>query len=92
MNRANVRMDNKQFGDAIIDYNECIKMMSIDGEDDKGLGKYPEYPDAFVGTIHMYTTNYYYYNLLLLPYFIAYDIFSSIKLNMIMFYFIFNNR
>jgi len=44
-----VRVDNKHFDEALGDYNECISLMKVDGEDSSGLGKYPEYPDAFVG-------------------------------------------
>jgi hypothetical protein len=47
--RANVRVDKKLFALAIEDYNQCIELMKIDGEDLKGRGKYPEYPDSFVG-------------------------------------------
>ena len=43
-------MDIKEFDDAILDYNECIRTMSVDGEYENGLGRYPEYPDAFVGS------------------------------------------
>ena len=35
--------------DAIDDYNEALKLMATDGENQDGTGKYPEYPDAFVG-------------------------------------------
>ena len=44
-----MRVDNKHFDEALSDYNECISLMKVDGEDSSGLGKYPEYPDAFVG-------------------------------------------
>ena len=47
--RANVRLDNKQFDKAIVDYNECIDLMKADGEDASGRARYPEYPDTFVG-------------------------------------------
>lgn len=47
--RANVRLDNKQFESAIADYNEALDMMSVDGEKEDGTGRYPEYPDTFVG-------------------------------------------
>jgi tetratricopeptide (TPR) repeat protein len=47
--RANVRLDNKQFMDAIKDYNEALELMKTDGERSDGIAKYPEYPDTFVG-------------------------------------------
>lgn len=31
------------------DYDECVQLMKSDGEDERGLGKYPEYVDTFVG-------------------------------------------
>lgn len=46
--RGNVRLDKKDFVKAIDDFNECIEMMSVDGENEKGAGVYPEYADAFV--------------------------------------------
>ena len=42
--RANVRLDNKQFDLAIGDYDTSLDLMKDDGEDTKGLGRYPEYP------------------------------------------------
>ena len=47
--RASVRVDNKNFKDAIVDYDEALQLMAVDGEDDKGIAKYPEYPDSYVG-------------------------------------------
>lgn len=47
--RANVRLDNKQFESAIADYNEALALMKVDGEKEDGTGRYPEYPDTFVG-------------------------------------------
>ena len=47
--RANVRLDNKHFDAALADYNEALQLMSYDGEKENGLGRYPEYPDTFVG-------------------------------------------
>lgn len=47
--RANVRLDNKQFDAALADYNEALELMKSDGEKEDGTGRYPEYPDTFVG-------------------------------------------
>lgn len=47
--RANVRLDNKQFKNALSDYDSAIDMMKTDGEKEDGTGRYPEYPDTFVG-------------------------------------------
>lgn len=47
--RANVLVDNKKFDAAIKDYDEALKLMSSDGEKEDGSGRYPEYPDTFVG-------------------------------------------
>lgn len=47
--RANVRLDNKKFTQSLADFNEAILLMSTDGEDSSGKGRYPEYIDAFVG-------------------------------------------
>ena len=49
MYSANVRVDNKDFNRAIEDYNKCIALMAIDGEDKGGKAVYGEYPDTFVG-------------------------------------------
>lgn len=47
--RANVRLDRKDFTSAIADYDRSIALMKEDGENEKGLGRYPEYADTFVG-------------------------------------------
>ena len=48
--RANVRVDKKDFVNAMSDYDQCIEMMSTDGEDSSsGRAQYGEYPDTFVG-------------------------------------------
>eukprot|EP01036_Dinobryon_divergens_P022444 gene22444-30699_t len=48
--RANVRVDKKDFANAMSDYDQCIEMMSTDGEDSSsGRAQYGEYPDTFVG-------------------------------------------
>eukprot|EP01041_Mallomonas_annulata_P009990 gene9990-20777_t len=47
--RANVRLDNKMFPAALEDYNKALSLMSTDGEKPDGTGRYPEYPDTFVG-------------------------------------------
>lgn len=47
--RANVRLDNKHFTDALADYNEAIDLMSPDGQKTDGTASYPEYPDTYVG-------------------------------------------
>ena len=47
--RANVRVDNKKFDDAMLDYNLALQLMKPDGEKADGTATYPEYPDAFVG-------------------------------------------
>jgi hypothetical protein len=49
MYRANVKLDKKAFREAINDYDTCIEMMRVDGEDAEGKGRYPEYPDTFAG-------------------------------------------
>lgn len=48
--RANVRVDSKDFVNALSDYDKCIELMSSDGEDKAtGRAQYVEYPDTFVG-------------------------------------------
>jgi tetratricopeptide (TPR) repeat protein len=47
--RANVRTDNKQFNDAVRDFEKAIELMMVDGEKADGTATYPEYPDAYVG-------------------------------------------
>jgi hypothetical protein len=44
-------VDNKQFDLAILDYDECLKLMSEDGENKDGMAVYGEYPDTFVGKL-----------------------------------------
>jgi hypothetical protein len=39
--RANVRLDNKQFEKAIVDYDESLELMKSDGEKEDGTGRYP---------------------------------------------------
>jgi len=47
--RANVRLDNKHFDDAVKDYDEALSLMQVDGMKVDGTAEYPEYPDTFVG-------------------------------------------
>lgn len=47
--RADVLLDSKQFQKALEDYNVCLDLLKVDGEDENGRGRYAEYPDAFVG-------------------------------------------
>ena len=44
-----MRLDRKDFTSAIADYDRSIALMKEDGENEKGLGRYPEYADTFVG-------------------------------------------
>lgn len=48
--RANVRLDRKEFNEALQDYDRSLDLMKVDGENEKGIGRYPEYADTFVGT------------------------------------------
>ena len=45
--RGNVRLDSKNFKDALIDCNSALALMT-DCEKDDGTGRYPEYVDTFV--------------------------------------------
>ena len=47
--RANVRLDDKNFVAALDDFNAALDLMRSDGEKEDGTGRYPEYPDTFVG-------------------------------------------
>lgn len=46
--RGSVRLDKKDFKNAMVDYDEALKLMSSDGELEDGTARYPEYPDSFV--------------------------------------------
>ena len=45
--RGNVRLDSKNFKDALKDCNDALALMT-DGEKEDGTGRYPEYVDTFV--------------------------------------------
>jgi tetratricopeptide (TPR) repeat protein len=46
--RGSVRLDGKDFNNAMADYDEALKLMSSDGEQEDGTARYPEYPDTYV--------------------------------------------
>lgn len=60
--RANVRLDRKEFNEALQDYDRSLDLMKVDGENDKGIGRYPEYADTFVGNQH-FCASFFFFNI-----------------------------